>query len=305
MDRARRCRARLPARFALLFSLLLAALAPGGAGAETIVLANGDTLTGEVISRSAEQLVLEHAVLGRVEVPVDALQPPEPPDAGILDSGFLAGWTRRIDLAFNGSRGNSQNAALRGGIDLDFEDDRRRWAVDGRYFFASTDGLTEENQFRATVDRDWLLPGSPWFWFAQGQYDWDEFEAWDHRLKAFGGPGRTLVKRERFELLARLGAGLVKEFGGADDLRPEVVFRLSGKWALAEGQTLTLDNAVFPSLDTLGEFRNVTRAELAVQLTAESPFHLKLGIENEYESQAEPGTKKNDLQYYGGLGLSF
>jgi hypothetical protein len=52
-------------RRSLAGSLLV--LAPLAAAADTIDLVNGDKLSGDLIEQTAERVVLDHPVLGRVE----------------------------------------------------------------------------------------------------------------------------------------------------------------------------------------------------------------------------------------------
>ncbi|MBW2244589.1 MAG: DUF481 domain-containing protein, partial [Deltaproteobacteria bacterium] len=260
--------------------LFLAAMA----NSETFSLRNGDTISGEVVRRDADRTVLDPPALGRIELPLDALAPDEEASRGLLGTTFMEGWERSAELGFSGKNGSSESQDVHAGFELSFEDEQRRWLLDADYFFSSGNSETSKQNARMIVNRDWLRPDSPWFFFANGRWDWDEFQAWDHRLSALGGIGRSLTKTESFELRSRLGAGITREFGSPDDgFRPEGLIGLEASWQVTEGQTLNVGTTFFPDLSDLGEFRNLTTADWKVKLTEEG-LSLKIGIENEYET---------------------
>ena len=57
---------------------------------------------------------------------------------------------------------------------------------------------------------------------------------------------------------------------------------------------------------TAGEIRNLTIGELRIRIM-EEPLGLNftIGAENEYETDIDPGDKKNDLKYFMTVGLGF
>ncbi len=296
-----------------IFCCLLLALASVAIGlvandavAESFVLANGDKLTGDVVERDAERIVIEHPVFGRVEIPVTELEPPEPPDPGAFGLGILRGWDRSIEISASGSNGNSDTTSLRGGIDLSSETERRRWNLSSRYFWTQTDGSTEKNNARVLADRNWLFPGSPWFMFTNFRYDYDQFREWDHRLNSSIGPGYELIRSERLDLTTGVGLSVVREFGGEDDeVALEGLWGFSGTWRIAEGHKLTFSNVLFPSLTEAGEYRNLSNVDWKMSLSEEYGISLKFGVENEYISDVAEGTENNDLRYYSGISYDF
>ncbi len=275
------------------------------AGAETLELANGDKLSGEVIERTEDRIVLEHAVLGRVAVPTAQLKPPEPATRGLFGTRFLRGWKRSVEMGLSGASGNSETKDLRAGVNLGYEDETRRWKFEARYLFSEQDHDTSQNNFRAILNRDFLRPNSRWFLFAGGRYDWDDFQSWDHRLTLGGGPGYELFTSESFDLRTRVGPSLTIQRGDDDDVKGELMLGLEAVWRISDSQTLNLTNSVFPALSDPGGFRNVTNADWTIQLSERYPLALKLGIENDYESDVDPDTEENDLKYYGSLLVNF
>ncbi len=68
----------------------------------------------------------------------------------------------------------------------------------------------------------------------------------------------------------------------------------------------SLQNQLFTELvpDAL-DFRNVSIGRLEIRLMEKPDLAFVIGIENEYESNPDPGDKANDLIYNLSLGLGF
>lgn len=278
------------------------------ARADTLILANGDRITGEIVEWGVDSLVIDHPQLGRVRLSLDQLRldTGPPPNEGLFGTDFLRGWTRSIDVGANGKKGNTENQNLTVGLDMNYADDFKRWELRARYFFASENGASTDDNGRLDLQRDWLLPESRWFWRAGGRYEYDRFESWKHRLVAFGGPGYHLIQDEAYSLDGVVGAAFTREAGSRNENKGEAVVGLDYHWTLSEVLSLRVANLLFPELvPNAGSLRNVTTSEVRWALTQEPALSLKIGFENEYETDVEPGDKKNDLYYYLSLGLGF
>jgi putative salt-induced outer membrane protein YdiY len=276
--------------------------------ADTVKLANGDELSGEIVEWAVDHLVIDHPQLGRVTLALDQLEldTGEPPNPGLFGTRFLRGWTRGIDLGLSGKQGNTSSTNITAGIDFDYSDDWRRWRLRGRYFYNSSDDGDNDNNARVDLRRDWLVPGSRWFGFATGRYQYDQFESWQHRVVLAGGPGLHLVEGENHSLDALLGPSVTREFGTRDENRAEILFGLDYSWKITERHTFTLGNSLFTQYKPdAGEFRNVTIGELRILLTERPSLNLRIGAENEYDSVVEDDDEHNNLQYYLSLGLDF
>ena len=84
------------------------------------------------------------------------------------------------------------------------------------------------------------------------------------------------------------------------------MFAIDYSWKPGDRYTFTLMNQLFTEVHPNGgEFRNLTNADWKVQVLAEPALSLKVGVENEYETDVEEDDKKNDLKYYVGVGIDF
>lgn len=283
-------------------SLLL--VAPLSAAAGSIELVNGDKLSGEVLESTPERVVLDHPVLGRVEIPVEQIKQPEPPNEGLFGTSLLAGWTRTFQLGVSGAQGNTKNNDVIAALDMDYADDARRWAFDAAYRFGRADGETNNHDALAQLRRDWLFEESPWFVFALGRGDYDQFKTWTWRVSGAAGVGYKFVNTESFELEGLLGPSLTKQFA-EDDFFVEALVGIEAIWRISEHHSLSLSNKIFPALNDLGEFRNLSVFAWKWKLLEDPGLSLIAGVDNEYLSQVESGLKHNDVKYSTSIGIDF
>jgi len=278
------------------------------ADADTLKLANGDELNGEIVEWAVDYVVIDHPQLGEIRVSLAELDldTGTPPTPGLFGSTFLRGWNRSIDLGWTGRQGSTDNVNITAGLNFNYTDEFRRWMVTGRYFFnKSTDG-DEDNNARFDLRRDWLFPGRDWFAFAAFRYQFDQFEAWKHRTVFSIGPGYNLVKTEAHHLDARLGPSFTKEYEGDRDSKGEVLAGFDYAWTISSRSSLNLSNDFYLEyVPEAGGFRNLTTGDWRLTITEKPALALKIGASNEYDSDPDPGDDANDLRYYLSLGLDF
>lgn len=290
------------ARCLIAILTLLPATAP--AETETVELVNGDKITGEVVERTDQAIVLQHDVFGRVEIPLAELKPPDPPNPGLFGTSFLFDWTRTFSLGFSGQKGNSNTTDVTAALDADSENEHRRWAFDARYNLSISESETTSNNGMTALARDWLIPDSRFFGFTRGRFDYDQFRTWTFRLQGDAGVGYTFVDRETFSLRGRTGPSVAQEWK-EDQFRMEWLAGPEIVWRLAPSQKVTASNFFFYSFTPSGEFRNLSDLHWKWTLTEHPTMSLKAGVENEYQSDVAAGNKKNDLKYYTSVGLDF
>ena len=292
-------------RIAITLALLLCS---ASARADTLHLANGDTLSGTVVEWALDYVVLEHPQLGKVRLSLDQLtvDREDPPTPGFFGSSFMRGWNRRIDLGWNGKQGNSESINITGGLNFNYRDEFKRWRLNGRYFFQGDEDGTTDNNANVSLRRDWLFPGRRWFAFASTRYQFDEFESWEHRTSTSVGPGYNIVKREKLSLDGRVGATFTREFGERNDRKADALFGLDFEWQIGELISFNFTNDLYlEAQPNAGEIRNLTISEATLAITEKPDLKFVAGITNEYETNIEPGDKKNDFKYYLTLGLGF
>ncbi len=290
-----------------LFVVLAVAAAPT-ARADTLVLANGDTITGEVVTWAVDHVVLDHPQLGELRLSLEQLQldTGEPPNPGLFNTNFMRGWNRRIDFGLTGQDGTSESTVITGGLRLGYSDDWTRWDVNGRSFYdRDEDGVTDNNA-RLDMRRDWLAPDSPLFWSLGNRYQFDETESWEHRATIFGGPGYHLVDTDAHRLDVILGPAFTREWGDVNDDKGESSLVFDYEWAVTDRTSFKAFNNFFLEFaPNGGDVRNLTRAEWATRITERPELRLILGVENEYLTDPEDDDENYNLNYYVTIGIDF
>jgi putative salt-induced outer membrane protein YdiY len=207
-------------------------------------------------------------------------------------------WKHEIEAGVNGSSGNSDSLSLHAGYSAAYKDDAHGWKFVSAYDKAETDGVESRNQFFADLLKDWYFQDTPWFAFAQGRYDWDEFKDWDYRLAASAGAGYEFLKSDEWYVVGRLGLGGNKTYGDADEeFTPEAILGLEANWTISERESAAFKTTFFPSLEDSGEYRNITTFDWKMTISDSGNLAMKIGLINEYDSQATAGIDKNDFKY--------
>ncbi len=307
-----------------------------------LVLDNGDRVKGIYSETVDGRAQIEHPVLGAISVPVYRITevrpvgnvtsappvveevPAEEPAAEAADEpaedaaadgdrkgSFLKrmkddGWEGELLLGINGSEGNTENFSFLGVGAIEREDDHRRISAAASYVLKESDGEETDNRFNAKARHDWLFPGSRWEWFLAGEVVVDQFKDYDWRWSATTGPGYRFIDNDDTFLIGRAGLGVSQEIGAEDDdLIPEAFVGYEFTHDLNDRWSLATSGELYPSLDDGGEFRSAVRAGVEYKLSMDSDWRLKAGVEHRHESDVDPGTEKDDLDYFISLVLGF
>ncbi len=289
----------------------------GTAGAGDLTLVNGDRLSGPIIEQTADTVVIDHAALGRLEIARDridqlALSNDERVSLGMVQDesadppaeATKTPWKTSLRIGLGASYGNTDDQSLNAGIKSVRKNDRIRTALELGYFYGASDGDRTENRLLASVKNDWYVPESRWFYFAQGRYDYDEFQEWEHRLAVHGGVGYQLIQKDDFTFDLRGGAGVTREWN-RDATRPELLAGWDLTWDITDAQALTASSTIYFDLDETGEFRTVTSAEYSAKIGDQSNLAFNAGVLHEYQSDVTDPTDKNDVRIFAGIQWDF
>lgn len=119
------------------------------------------------------------------------------------------------------------------------------------------------------------------------------------------GVGYKFIRTPRSLLQGEVGVGLTEEFfeGEKSDLEP--VGRLGAKWTekVGEQSELGVILVLFPDLSDLGEYR--FRGESSFTTPITDRFLLRLSLLNRFDSDPQPGVKKNDLTFRSSVVWTF
>lgn len=276
--------------------------------ADTIKLANGDELNGEIIEWAVDYIVVRHPQLGDVRLSLDQLDldTGPPPSPGFFGTRFLRGWKREIDLGWTGRNGDTDTLNITAGLNFGYADEFKRWKINGRYYYNDSSDGDQDNNARLDVRRDWLFPGHDWFAFASLRYQFDQFEDWKNRTVLSIGPGYNIVETESHQLDVRLAPTFTKEYSGDKDSKGEALFGVDWSWVISSRSSLNFTNDFYVEWKPdAGAIRNLTVTEWQLGIVERPALKLKIGGSNEYDSRPDGGDDPNDLRYYLSMGLDF
>lgn len=307
--------------------------------ADQVILSTGEVLKGTISSQDDDKVVLEHPVLGTINVPKanvasTVVPAPVPKAKPVLSPGpaaaspdakdaiskakadikalpspenrFVDNWDAKLELGIAGTEGNSDTFDGHVGFLASKEDSKDRWKFDTAYFTSASSGETTRNDFTVGVLKDWLFQDSKWFWWADGRYDYDDFKSWRQRVAGHIGPGYTFYDTDKFKLIGRAGVGGRKEWGSDDqEFSPEGFASGEFRWKLSDSQTLMGSSTIYPDLGEIGEFRLRNSLDWLCAIDKADGLSLKVGLLHEYESQVDTDQHHNDLKYYAALLFDF
>ncbi|MBI1369455.1 MAG: DUF481 domain-containing protein [Planctomycetes bacterium] len=328
----------------MLMGALCLCMAAICAGEDRVELQSGDVLIGQVVERNATAVIMQHPVLGLITVPMErvdkievgapedakadkpaATKPVEAKPAAEVPAEVQAAvkeepptqmtepvappkpkipWKFRLTVGFSARESNVDTRDVNTSFEARYADEDDRWNISASYFLSTRKNDVSRQDVHFVLQKDWLVPESPWFWFFEGHYDHDDFKSWEHRGSAHGGVGYDLSALLGVDVRLRLGFGVTREFGGVDpNTRPESLVGSEVNWKINPQNTLAFSTQFYPSIDASGEIRITTSADWTMKFTPELGF--RLGLRNEYDSSEPPGFEKNDLRVFGSVVFDF
>lgn len=300
--------------------------------AVTLVLAEGDRVSGTVSSITDESVTLTHAWMGDVTIAWSGItgviraegeaavpQTPEPAPVAAAPAVEEAPaappaeedlWTGSASLGLNGSEGNTERLNVNAGLKFTREDEKTVFTIGAVLDYATEEGEQSANRFEVDARNEWKLEDSPWSIFVQGRYELDEFKEWDYRVSGGGGVGYLLIDEDDTTLKLRGGVGFSREFGDESDEEtiPELILGADYEHKFDANQSIVLTGDIFPDLSNTGEFRSVSSAVYKINLpegTLGGNAALEMGIAHRYESEVENDIENSDFDYFVRLVMNF
>lgn len=304
--------------------LVLCALAHGGTPT-TVNLTNGDRLTGEIVSEDDQHVVIEHPLVGtitiargdiREDVGGDTSEPesrathgyeavasssPNPDDEPPAEADP---WTGKVGLAGTLSRAGSDTANIRINGELHRKKDLEQFDLTGTWYWNQSNGRTTDNDILVRASQDWFIADSRWLYFAQGTWQYDQFQDWGHRVSPYGGIGYRLVDTEKFSLVLKGGGGITWEYASRDVL-PQLLFEAETSWTIDDRQAISGYASIAPEVTDFADYLFTAKIDYTLKLGRDLPWSLEAGVRNIYDSNPTGSSSANDLKAYLGIALDF
>jgi len=210
---------------------------------------------------------------------------------------YRGGWEGDIEAGVNGSDGNTETANLVFGFFAKRKTDSGEFSTDLNYFYEQNDGIKSTDKLYWKNHYESMLANGITSWFFDFWYEYDAFKVFDYRIAFHVGLSQPLHETDYSKLVGRLGLGASREYGTANtDWVPELVMGWGYDLQVTSASKLTFVGDYFPDVDDFATYR------LNMKLTyeVEIPDHgcsLLASAFNRLDTQANPGQKKNDIDY--------
>lgn len=240
---------------------------------------------------------------GSDDKPATATLPPQPAPFGPAADGE---WRVHAAFALAGNFSVTNEFAMRAGLGGERETHETKTTLEGEYYYRVFESRTTDDNILLKGLQEWRLGESPWLFFVQGQYQYDEFQPWTHRFSAYVGPGYRVFETERVGLTLRAGAGATYEAGDVHEWEPEVLVAEDFRWRISGRQQLTINSSIAPNVEDLADYRVQSSMEYRLLLDeARRGLSLTAGLRDIYLSKPAEDGKTNELRIYGGLRYDF
>jgi len=212
-------------------------------------------------------------------------------------------WEGAGEFGFVNTTGNTESVAMNLKLNFVRTTDRWRHRFSGTALFTSEDGVKDNERYTAEVQSDRSLSEKSWL-FGAFRWDADKFGSYDPQVSLTSGYGRQLMKSEKHELKAEIGAGyrrLDERESGDSSSEAIMRFLLDDSWQVFK--TTKWTNRVLVETGSSNTFTQFNSG-LAVSMT--DRFAIKLGFEARHNTSIPPGdTEETDTVTSANLVYNF
>ena len=247
--------------------------------------------TGEAESKPADDATEETAT---DEEPEDDFEELVDPDNWSFTMGAAFGYVQNVN--------NEVNVRL--SAQAEHNSELARLRINSVYFLNRANSELIDNDVEVSTIQDWFFRDSRVSIFAQGTYQWDDFELWEQRLSGYLGPGYKLINMPDLKIDGRLGAGVTYEYG-IPQLLPELLVSTEWNWQIDDRQRISGNFSYAPDVTESQQFRLSLNAEWNFRLQKEQGMSFYVGVRNEYQSIVPENSTRNDLRLFGGIKYEF
>ncbi|MEE2972400.1 MAG: DUF481 domain-containing protein [Planctomycetota bacterium] len=265
-----------------------------------------------LLARAAALLFAAPAFTTTLPTPVELVLGGAPieEDAPVVDGEAAEAkspWTGSIGLGFSASKTTTDTIGLNFNATAMRKDDLSTWASSLKYVYNEDDSEVKDNFLVAQSDYDRLFsPGSPWNWFVNGSYQFNQTENYRQRIKGFGGAGYFISRTDDLTWSARGGAGSSwDEQGTQSGWTPRATFSTLTKWKPAGGITFEGSASLEPAFEDFSNYLTVIEIKLNVALSMMDNLSMYFTLRDEYNSKPSEGDSYNQVWVTLGFAYGF
>ena len=291
--------------------------------AAVVTWPNGDRLSGQLRSNEGGMITLSTTSLGDVKIKaagvtlsVEGIKQPDAAEtkgtgAAVSDENTpplseddASPWTGSLSLAASTSRASSTSNNIRLGGELHRKTQTEQFDLSGTWYWNQSNGDTSDNDILVRANQEWFIRDSRWLYFAQGTWQFDQFQDWGHRVSPYAGVGYKLFDQDDLTLTIKGGGGATWQYHN-NEVDPQLLFEMNTEWKINDRQSLTGFMSIAPDPVNWGNYLATIQADWKLKLGSDTPWALTLGIRDIYDSRPSRGSNANDLKAYAGLTMDF
>ncbi|MGC9451802.1 MAG: DUF481 domain-containing protein [Oceanipulchritudo sp.] len=223
-------------------------------------------------------------------------------------AGQMRKWTYVAGADISGSDGNTNDFGAGLVAEAKLEGPNDRLLIYGSYKYKETEGVRSEDEQKGGLKYTNFFT-EKWGWFLREELERDTFEGIDFRSTTAAGLSYRFIKQERLSLEGSAGLSYRYESYLDDDLEddgfPGLDFGLDLNWQFADWGRLVTSLSYIPSIDDFGDYLIEHESGIDFPLGTSDKWVMRLGLENQYNSNPGGDREKLDTKYFARLLLTW
>ena len=290
-----------------------------------IEVKGGDRIHGKLVSEDDSAVVVVSPILGTMTLPREQIDSINYDDAAAKKAAEereaarkkaaaeaaaatapKSPWSGTVNLGYTYSNATSVTSALNLGGSITKKTELETFNLNAKYFYAYDDGAVTDNDVVANISDTWYVTkDSPWNYFVQGAYQWDQFQDWEQRFSPYGGVGYALYRLDDLTWNLKFGGGGTWEYTGDRGFDTQFLFETNVDWTIDELQSLTASVRFAPEVSDFANYLLTVSTNYKLRIGTKSPFSLNLSVLDIYDPKATGDSSTNDLKVVVSLGYDF
>lgn len=283
--------------------------------AEEIHLKNGDTVSGEIIEQSDENISLKTDAMGTIVIKRDFVDYIGSVDketlVEVVDKETVAEakevlWQREISLGYNASSGNTQNNQLSFRFSGHRKTDHDEFTIKSDNFRSSSNKKMDAQKWYGMVRYAFSFYEKKWYNFYKIEGDHDRFANIDYRIVSATGIGYWFSDEPDWKAMVEVGVGLEHTTFRDDTTNTNeaiLIPRAFLQKKLFANSIISQDVILYPSLENMGEYRFHSETSLVNPIN--DRLSLQFSLITDYDSTPPKDTEKIDTRLISSLTYAF
>lgn len=285
--------------------------------AEEIHLKNGDTVSGEIIEQSDENISLKTDAMGTIlikrdfvdyvgSVDIEVSGESTPVDKEALAQAEETLWQREIAFGYNKSSGNTQNNQLSLRFNANRKTDHDEFIIKADSFYSSSNEKMDTQKWYGMLRYAFSFYENKWYNFYKIEGNHDRFANIDYRIVPSTGIGYWFSDEPDFKAMVEAGVGLEHTTfrdGIMNTNEAVLIPRAFFEKKLFVDSRISQDIILYPSLEEMREFRLHSETSLVNPIS--DKLSLQLSLITDYDSAPPKDTKKRDTRLISSLTYAF